>query len=351
MTEGPRDVAAALREQASWCERQGSPFYHFLLLRLAENVESYGICWKMLEPRAADPHRMKLPLRFLAAVHRLVLEGKLPSLARHFPSAGGMGDAAATWPALLAALDQHGPEILARLPETVQTNEVKRSSALLPGFLEVARRTQLPLRLLELGSSAGLNLRWDHYRYEANDSAWGPPDSPMVFRDMFTTDPPQFHVAAASVAERRGCDLKPIDPLSDEGHLTLQSFLWPDQLDRFERLDRAIEVARRVPATVNRADAVTWLAAQLSRPHPGVATVVFHSIVLLYLSPDAQTRVTETLHCAGEQATSEAPLAWLSMEPDGEGQDNVHLTMWPGGTRRAIANAGYHGGAVVLASW
>src|SRR5581483_1025040 len=296
----PPALAGAMREQAGWCERQGSPFYHFLLLRIAEDVESSGICWKILEPRAADPDRMKLPLRFLAAVHRLVIEDKLPSLARHFPSTGGTGDAAAAWPALLAALEQHGPEILARLPDTVQTNEVKRCCALLPGFLKVARRTQLPLRLLELGSSAGLNLRWDHYCYEARGSSWGPPDSPLIFRDMFTTDPPQFKVAA-SVTERRGCDLNPINPLSKEGHLTLQSFLWPDQLDRFERLGHAIEVARRVPVMVDRADAVTWLAAQLSRPHPGVATVVFHSIVLLYLTQHARTRVTETLQCAGEQ--------------------------------------------------
>jgi hypothetical protein len=37
---------------------------------------------------------------------------------------------------------------------------------LIGGFLRVAAMTRRPLRLLEVGSSAGLNLRWDHYRYE-----------------------------------------------------------------------------------------------------------------------------------------------------------------------------------------
>jgi hypothetical protein len=55
----------------------------------------------------------------------------------------------------------------------------------------------------------------------------------------------------------------------------------------------------------------------------------------------------EILNQAGTKATPSAPVAWLSMEP-GEGEDNVHLTIWPGGERRAIANAGYHGGQVVL---
>jgi hypothetical protein len=70
--------------------------------------------------------------------------------------------------------------------------------------------------------------------------------------------------------------------------------------------------------------------------------------VLLYLSPAGRARITESLTRAGAQATRQAPVAWLTMEPDGEGADNVHLTLWPGGTRRPIANAGYHGGAVAL---
>ena len=330
-----------MREQASWCERLGSPFYQALFLRIADDVAGSGICWTVLEPRAADPERMKLPLRFLAAVHRLVLEGKLPALAPHYP-----GNPDLTWPLLLDALERNGGQIRARLPGTVQTSEVKRSCALLPGFLEVARRTGLPLRLVEIGSSSGLNLRWDYYRYEANGRAWGRLDSPLVFRGMFAEEPPQFEIDAR-VAERRGCDLNPIDPLSEDGRLTLQSFLWPDQRDRFERLEKAIEVARRVPVDIDRADAVPWLEEQLARPRPGVATVVFHSIVLLYLSPEARTRMKAILNQAGTKATPSAPVAWLSMEP-GEGEDNVHLTIWPGGERRAIANAGYHGGQVVL---
>jgi hypothetical protein len=53
------------------------------------------------------------------------------------------------------------------------------------------------------------------------------------------------------------------------------------------------------------------------------------------------------LTAAGEKATSEAPLAWLSMEPNGR-EDDVFLTMWPGGVGRAIAMAGYHGGRAVV---
>src|SRR5579863_5016420 len=340
------DVANAMREQAGWCERLGSPFYHSLLLRIADDVDAAGVCWRLLQPQADVPERFKLPLRFLAAIHRLVLEGKLPDLARHYASAGGTGDTEAAWSALPDVLARHGGQILGVMPVTVQTSEVRRCCALLPGFLEIARATRLPLRLLEVGCPAGLNLRWDRYRYESRFGGWGPRDSPLVFDNAFAGHKPPLD-AAVEVSERRGCDLNPIDPLSVDGALTLQSFLWPDQPDRFLRMTRAIEVARRTPANVDRADAVEWLNARLAEPFPGVATVVFHSIVLIYLSPESRAKMVEILHAAGGKATPESPLAWLSMEPNGH-EDDIVLTLWPGGARKAIATAGYHGGRAIV---
>jgi hypothetical protein len=359
MTSGAAELARDMREQAAWCARLGSPFYATLLLRIAGNVETGGVCWRVLESRAGDPTRMKLPLRFLGGVHRLLLEGKLPELARTYPSLTGparsRGDEDAAFVALLSTLQRHEEQIRASIPDTVQYSEPRRSAALLPGFLEIARKTQLPLRLLEVGSCSGLNLRWDCYRYETSSEAepdsWGPVDSPLVFRDPYAGAPPAFDVAMR-VSERCGCDLNPIDPVTDEGRLTLQSFLWPDQPDRFERLARAIEVARKVPVKLERAEAVGWLERQLASARPGVATVVFHSIVLLYLSAGAKTRMQDLLERAGAKATAQAPLAWLSMEPD-EGQagiDAVDLTLWPGGERRRIATAGFHAGKVSVSA-
>ena len=76
--------------------------------------------------------------------------------------------------------------------------------------------------------------------------------------------------------------------------------------------------------------------------------MVFHSIVLPYFTLEARaTKMTEILNAAGARATPEAPLAWLSMEPNGR-EDDIFLTLWPGGTRKAIAIAGYHGGRAVV---
>jgi hypothetical protein len=256
------------------------------------------------------------PLLLLAAVHRMVIEGQAVEAARFYPSVGGQSDVPALWPHFLEAVPR------AVLPACVQTNEIERSRAFLPGFVQVAQRTGLPLRLLELGASAGLNLRWDHFPFL---------DVPDDVR----------------VIERQGCDLNPIDPTQEESRTALLSFVWADQTERLKQLSDAIEIARRVPATVDRCDAVEWLRIQLAEPHAGAATVVYHSIVMPYLTEEGREEARRVIEEAGRRATVDAPLARLEMEP-GADQAEVHLTLWPGGERRLIARSSFHGRDVQL---
>ena len=295
----------------------------------------------MLEGHEDDPRGSALALRFLGAVHRLVLEGRVPALARHYPSAGGEAGLEGAWAVFRDTLEQHRDVVRALLRSPVQTNEVGRSAALLGGFLLVARETGLPLRLLELGASAGLNLRWDHYRYEQGSAGWGERASPVRLVDVFPDGLPPGR-RRCRVVERAGCDTLPIDPGTPEGQLTLLTYVWPDQRERIALLRGALEVARRVPAAIDAAGAPAWLATRLAAPAAGVASVVFHSIVMQYLSAADRRSVASLLAQAGRRATAAAPLAWLRMEPGGE-QAEVHLTLWPGGTERLIASAGFHG--------
>jgi hypothetical protein len=311
------ELADAMRWHAGWGEKLGSPMNAALLQRLAEDVEAGGVSWRVLESQSDLPKR-SLPLRFLGAIHRLVLEGALPELAQYYPSAGGIADADAAWIAMIAVLERHGELIRNRIPANVQTNEVGRCAALLPGFREVVRATGLPLRLLEIGCSAGLNLRFDHL---------------LDYPDL-------------SIVERRGCDLNPI-ALDEDGRLTLLSFVWPDQAKRFAELSRAIEIARRVPATIERADAIEWIGPQLANRGHGTATVVFHSVVWPYLTQEQRDRFSQIMQEHGERATADAPIAWLSMEPGGE-EAQVDLTIWPGGVRRTVATSSFHGRNVTL---
>jgi len=348
MTDPRAVLLATLEKQTVGCTALGSEFYAALLGHMADDVRAGGPVWTVLAPHAAAPFSDAYVLRVLGGVHRRVLAGDAPDLAVHYPSTGGDGDARAAWPAFRALLAAGCPEVDDALRRPPQTNEVGRSASAIGGFLEIARVTDLPVRVLEIGSSAGLNLRFDHFRYEQGDAAFGPADAPVRFVDCWPDGHPDFSVPLTVVA-RAGCDQDPIDVGTDTGALTLASYVWPDPPERLARLQAAIAVAASVPATVERADAAAWLAARLAEPAvPGTATVVFHSAMWPYLPAATQAEATRLIRAAGARATDDAPVAWLQLEPPLPAMTHVELrlTLWPGGEERHLADAGFHFGPV-----
>jgi hypothetical protein len=336
------ETAELLGHQARACAAIGSPLYEGLLRRTAEDVAAAGPAWAVIEPFEAIPTEEMLGLRFLGAAHRMVLEGEAAELARHFPSVGGDADSERAWPALRTLAEERGDRLRELMDRTIQTNEVGRCAALVGGFLCVARETGLPLRIREMGSSAGLLLLWDRYRYESTEGSWGHSGSPVRFgAQLFDPAPPLE--GDAVVADRRGCDRSPLDPASEDGRLTLLSYVWPDMTHRFELLRAALDMARDRPPAIDRAHGPSWLAEQLAEPVPGAATVVYHSIVMQYLGEPERGQVRATIARAGAAATREAPLAWLRFEPGTPERAHVHLTVWPGGEERFLAESGYHG--------
>jgi hypothetical protein len=336
------NLLACIRRQALGCARLGSSFYAALLNHITADVEAGGPTWTILAPHAPRPFEDAVALRLLGAVHRLVLAAQAPSLARHYPSVGGDGDPDPAWIALRALFATRAAVLAPSLDRPPQTNEVGRAAALAGGFLTVARERALPLRLLEIGASGGLQLRFDHYRYEADHLAFGDPTSPVRFVGWWEGSPP--FDTPCTVAVREGCDVDPVDPSMEEGRLTLMSFVWPDQPDRLAALRGALDVAARVPVRIERAEAVDWLVAKLAQPATGAATVVFHSIVWQYLLPQDQRRVREIIEDAGRRALPDAPFAWLRFEPSlDETCCDVRLHSWPGGMDRLLGTAGYHG--------
>jgi hypothetical protein len=244
------------------------------------------------------------------------------------------------------ALDRHGGFIRGFLASPPQTNEVGRSAVLLGGFLQVAGSTRLPLRLLEIGSSAGLNLIWDSYQYRLGGGSWGDPASPVRLEPEWHGPPPPL-ATALEVSQRAGCDVMPIDLGQQDQRLRLRSYVWADQPDRLARLDAAITVARRVGISVEQADAGAWVRDRLAEPVPGQATVLYHSIMWQYMPAATQAAVRAAIDQAGGRATDAAPLAWLRFEPPRpDAKSELLLTSWPGERRYHLATAHPHGRVV-----
>ena len=367
VSDGP--VAAAhVRDQARSCAAQGSPLYGSLLDRVADDVAAGGPAAAVVAGHEHEPRDSALALRLAGAVHRVVLEGRAPRLAAHYPSTGGDGDADAAWPAFRAVLADHADEVREALQRAPQTNEVGRCAALWPAVLRASvaagagagagaeagagAGAALPVRLWEVGTSAGLNLRADAYRYQVGAApqapGWGPRASPVVLDPAWEQAPPWLATAPAQldVVERVGADPHLLDPASERDALTLASYVWPDQLDRLARLRGALAVARRVPVRAVRTTAAALLdALELSA---GALTVVQHSVVWQYLPASEQQHVEARLQELGAAATAERPLAHVAVEPRrlAPGEEVafwVVLRTWPGGQEEVLGEARPHG--------
>lgn len=340
-------VVRELRIQAAACEKLGSWMYADLLGRAADEPAEFTA---VLGAYADLPSRDAVVLRVLGAVHRLVLSGRLPELAAHYPSVGGRYQGEHTWTALRTVLTDRRDTIVALLTAPPQTNEVGRSAALIGGLLHVAARTRLPIRLMEIGASAGLNLRPDLYRYEyGRGRSYGPVATPTVIRQAWREGgalPPLD--APLRIVERGGCDPAPIDVTRDDGRLALMSFIWPDQSERFDRTRGACTLAAGTSAEVVQASGADYLAGL--EPREGVATVVWHSVMRQYVPVDEWERIEASLARAGARATPEAPVAHLSLEPrvrSGRVDYPLTLRLWPGEHAEILAITHAHGTPVI----
>ncbi|HZX02508.1 DUF2332 domain-containing protein [Kribbella sp.] len=337
------DLVEALQRQATACEDLGSPMYADLLRLLVDDYEVGGVSVRVLEGYDGRSFGEAVGLRLLAAVHGLVLSGTAPELAAFYPSTGGTWDPVLGWEAFEQVLQSRLGEVRSLLTQPPQTNEVGRAAALYGGLLRLVEEVPRPVRLFEIGASGGLNLRADQYRYVAGGTSYGPADSPVVFDPAWSGKVPSVDLR---IAERVGCDIAPVDPLTDDGALTLTSYVWPDMTDRLTRLRGALAIAHDVPADVRPEDAVSFLQGlELSEGH---VTVVWHSIMWQYLRRPDRTAIETRLTELGAQATATTPLAHLSLEPhrvvtpDGY-EYRINLQTWPTGKTRTLGTATPHG--------
>lgn len=335
---GEDAVRAAFAEQAAHCTRLGSPFMAALCSTLGERVDRATQTGRRVLDWPGNPSAFadSVPLRLTAGLHFLVRAGRAPGLARLYPPGSGDGD---LWAEIAPVLDEEAETLFAFLANPPQTNDPGRSAVLMAGLLDLAARFPLPMRLYELGASAGLNLILDRYGYDLGGVRAGEPDSPLQLRPEWQGPPPPG--ARVRVSGRAGVDLRPADPVQDGAKLL--AFVWPDQPERLRRLEAALEVAAANPPRIETGDAAEWLERTLPTSQAGTLRIVVHSMAFQYFPADAQRRIVGLLNETGAGAGEDAPLAWLRFEHvGGEAGVSLRLRTWPG-EERLLAWAHPHG--------
>lgn len=291
-----------------------------LLAGLAGATERHfdgGVLPRLLSA-APGRDRGEALLLILAALHHAALvDPDLPHAAWYPTAVDEPRPAEEGAPAALALafLIEREAEVAAFVTEhRLQTNEVGRCAALLPGLLAVAAQG-LPLRVLEVGAAAGLNLRFDRYRYRyLGGPTWGARGGPLLESTARGAVPDALVPPTVEVIDRRGVDLQPIDPTDPAGARLLRSFVWADDRHRHARLERAITIARATPATLERGDLVGWMEEHLV-PREECATVLIQSLVAHQLDAETAREAERAAERGLRTASAGAPVAAVTLEP------------------------------------
>ena len=307
-------LAAAFRRFATR-ECREDPLYVALCLLVADQPAlAVGL--------AAAPPEQRRPNLWLAALHDRLLElGPSVPLAAYYPSLGGTRAPDDALGATVAAFIAAEGAALGEAMQTrsTQTNEIGRCAVLYAMLLDVSRRFPgRPLALLDVGTSAGLNLGVDAYRYDHGGVMAGAPAAPGVpVIECRPVGPLRACLDGTfDLAVRLGIDPLPVDVNDVRAVRWLRACLWPCDRVRAKRFDEAVALARRHRWPVRReADCTEAIEPWLDSLPSDVLPVIFNSWVLAYFGAEALGRHVDTL----TRLVARRGAVWLSAESPGVG--------------------------------
>lgn len=292
-----------------------SPLYGVLSHSIADDPELLALA---AYARPGQPGANMI----LGAVHYLLLKGLSDPLAAYFPDlTASPAPPDGAFPAFRDFCLRHADALRAVIASrAVQTNEVRRCALLMPAFAYVAAQTGKPLIMIEFGTSAGLNLLWDHYGYfyTGGDIEFtaGPVQSGITLRCALHGDlRPPIPAALPQVSARLGIDLNPIDLHDPDAVLWLRALIWPEHLERAHLLDQSIAIAHANPIQIIGGDALDVLPLvleSLPQTHPDSALCLFHSFVVYQFTLEMRQRLEDLLKECGLRQ----PLYHVGLEYD-----------------------------------
>ena len=310
------DAAALARLFVHFAEREvtDDPLYVALCRHIAAQPA-------LLALMQHAPPTQRIPNLLLAAVHERVLAGVPHALSEYFPSAGG---ARATDAALPALFDDFVAAQRSALCESLatrhtQTNEIGRCAVLWPALCALAQRSGgAPIALFDFGSSAGLNLGVDGYRYDYGAFALGAAprgDVPAIACHLVGAGSHRALRALSSrapwIVERIGVDPAAVSVHDAAQVRWLRACLWPYDAVRLARFDRAVALAQRRDIRVRRCDdCAAAIEPWLDGLPEGVLPVVFNSWVLHYFDRSARQAHLQFMR----ELVQRRGIAWLSAE-------------------------------------
>jgi hypothetical protein len=336
------DNCAAFDLQAEYCAAMAAPVTAAVCRALGRVLDRSTETGRAVLDWRGEPVADALALRLVGGLHALHRSGVDAGLSDVF--AGRITDPGAIDAAVGAAVAAHDPALLPWLDGPPQTNEAARSAGLMTGLLHLAQIYGPRIELLEIGSSAGLNLMMGRYAFDLGGVRVMPRAPALTIVPEWRGPPPPS--AAVEIVRARGVDIAPVDLADPAAAARLAAYVWVDAAQRQARLDAGIALIRREGVMLDRGDAAAWVEERLAEPQEeGVVRVLVHSVVWQYLSDAGRARIGDAMTAAGNRATGTRPLGWVMMEPNRDlHRHEVRVRGWPGDApMRLVALTHAHG--------
>jgi hypothetical protein len=249
-----------------------------------------------------------------AALHDTLLDGADHPLREYYASlVPEPRDPADIRPHLLDFIHEHHDR-LDRLIRTrlVQSNVIRRAAALRYALWDVARHTDQPVHLVEVGASAGLLLAADRYRYRIGDREFGRPQSAVVIDSAWRAEHPVPDLDdIAPIASRIGIDLNPVDVTDPDQRRWLTALVWPEERSAAALLATAIAETAEQPPRIVAGDAAEHCRRIGSELPHGEPRLVFHSAVRMHVPTEQRPAFDAAIDAIGE----DGPLFHAWVEP------------------------------------
>jgi hypothetical protein len=328
---------------------KSSPLYSELWKRIKGDAEILALV------NLVDKDQPNL-VTFFAGVNFLLLREPHYPLALYYPylhqdGAPPLSDA---YPFFREFVLAHIAELRNLLPTArLQTNEVTRCANLLPAFVLVHQRGGYqPLNMIEIGSSAGLNLLWNRYRYQygsgltTDDIIVGDLTSPVqIHCEIIGPHLPPFpEVMLPSVANCQGIELVPRDIYDEEDMRWVRAAIWPEEVGRHQVLDTAIAFAQQKGMPLHQGDACDLLPALLAAIPESQTAIVWHSFAV----NQGPVEVKECIDLQIAEASHRIPIYRVALEFSLEKQagPRLELSEYQGGKivkQELLARCSVHG--------
>jgi hypothetical protein len=315
-----------------------SPLYEAVCRQMLDDGE-------LLEIMRQTPASQPGPNLFLAAVHFLLLRGAQHELREFYGTCvANPRPVADIWPAFRSFCLTYREQIIPLLQQgRVQTNEVRRCSYLFPAFSFVQnRQPDRPLAIIEIGTSAGLNLNWDRYAYDFGDHGkFENATSPVLIQSEWRGRGWQLPTEMPPVTHRVGIDLHPVDVNDPPQASWLQSLLWPDQPERFALQRAAIDEFRRAPAKLVAGNALQVLPQEIAEAPVDANLCIVHCHTLNQFSEADRVAFQEMIRTAShDRSINVVSAEWIKTP-----QTELRLATWQNGEceNTLLAEVDHHG--------